>query len=669
MVESDFPSTLARNPLAILENEFAWRALAPANAMYFLDLWRAGERSPKLAALIQVLSKERLLGVPARIGEAWKAVHESCSGLDPAPVTEPVFHLFPVYLRTPYNIGMLVPLKISQASQWYVSDAFGTFKFSNNGKTPLQALHRLLKQIEDAWQDKHPGRIIPLRWRTALAVSIACPIHFDAIEGESLQLPLVVALLRGLAATTIVNNLPAEMPFGNGPLFATGELTGNTFRQVLNEKEKLQAFLREAGSDHPAILTSQQLRDLESTAETRDLLGMIKVHKADNLSELLALGPIREALERLSEAPHLTEIDSFLTQSNALVHDIEFDDAFRIGKWLLPHVRRSLPYRVQVARHLGMLLLHDGKAIEARKYLDPLKKTLVNPRSRLGVDERLSAGLGIATSCMTSGEPQQGLDWLALLAAYPEQASQDIRVAMEGSRCELLRASGRWNEAVAAGRAAVKLAQIGLASSACRDMNYLIHALLRRAAAGSGNARRKDLDEAESLLAESSGKWAPRNNMQKRASHLKFCGYMQAELARLRHRDFSPRETRWGGTWDHPVLFTLLACARNRSHSLDMRREFCACLVTQAKIARDAKKSRSETALYELFYRVYICYETVLAGKDPKDAIREVGAWCDKQREAGAFGWSKILDPLLKGPFAVSAEDWAEALCDAVYFH
>ena len=168
-------------------------------------------------------------------------------------------HLFPVFLPY-YGVGMVVPLIIQPSEDWSPSDAFGTFEFDGPIRSAVDGLMNLLRLVEETWLQR-PGRsVIPLRWRRAFALSIGCPVHFRAIEGRSLQFPLLIALLRELCTQPFSANGATEVPFGNQAVFATGIMQKRrSNRQSRIIGGKVEAFIRETPGSRSAILTGDQI--------------------------------------------------------------------------------------------------------------------------------------------------------------------------------------------------------------------------------------------------------------------------------------------------------------------------------------------------------------------------------------------------------------------------
>jgi hypothetical protein len=125
-------------------------------------------------------------------------------------------HVFPVYEPTTRD-GFVIPLEIRPAQDWQVSDAFGTFGIEK-AKDPLDGLMRLLAQVEDAWQETFRS-VLPARWLKAQTLRLACPAHIDLFEGESLQVPLLVAVLRALGGTLVARSAAFVAKYGADTLF------------------------------------------------------------------------------------------------------------------------------------------------------------------------------------------------------------------------------------------------------------------------------------------------------------------------------------------------------------------------------------------------------------------------------------------------------------------
>src|SRR2546430_566514 len=150
---------------------------------------------------------------------------------------------------------------------------------------------RLLAQVEDAWQETFRS-VLPARWLKAQTLRLACPAHIDLFEGESLQVPLLVAVLRALGGT--VAEGAERLPFGRGPVFSTGTLEpSGAFGEVECVPEKLAGFVRELGPDHPALLTQRQRQLLAERYPA--LLAQVRTIEVNSLAGLLALPELHEA--------------------------------------------------------------------------------------------------------------------------------------------------------------------------------------------------------------------------------------------------------------------------------------------------------------------------------------------------------------------------------------
>lgn len=649
---------------AILDDWLVCTSFGLANAGYFVDLCiRLGGSTGPSEQVLRFIDTHTVIGDPSLIAEVWRSRGNNV----PLPQIIPPRHVFPVVLPL-YGVGMLVPLFIRPAPSWSASDAFGTFRFESAEKSSrtmapprgVEGLEHLLKRIERSWEG-YDARVLPLRWRTGFAISIGCPVHFEAIEGDSLQVPLLIALLREICATQFNLDSPSRMPFGDHPVFSSGTLgADDRFGPIANLDKKLSAFIREVGVGAHAVLTVGQQDWLERNGG-KHLLLSVRITTANSLTDLLAHPEIRPALEALTGPPHPTEVDSLLTQIRKLNRSVWFRDASSIVNWILPHVSTP-PYRWETLMHAGLNLLHRGEYIEAEKYLAELQEMILTRPTLLGIDERATAAAAIVDLLFDKAEAERGLALLDAIRPDLQLCSVTTRVRVYGAYCQLFRFVGRHDEAVEAGEEAFRLAQIGFASEAGRDLNYLVHALLRRAADQPDGAE-NDLDRAKLLLLDSRKIWAPRDDFNARAAHLGFCQHYEAELARLSGEPYTPAtEPAWAGDWGHPRLFVLFSAARNGANPALMREH---CVDELCRMAH----ALSRHPLFRLFDCVYAMYASHMRRQDITPHLANLRQWFAAEAENGAPGWQEWFDPIFQSRENLPEGAWVERLCDRVPYH
>jgi len=647
---------------AILHDWLACTAFGSANPLFFFALCARRSERPEAANLFRFLTAQPLTGDRALVLKAWRDNPFFDQGASDLKIQEPR-HVFPVFLPY-YGVGMVVPLLVQPSEDWSPSDAFGTFEFDGSVNTAADGLMNLLRLLEDTWLRRSGRTAIPLRWRRAFALSIGCPVHFRAIEGRSLQVPLLIALLRELCTQPFSSNGAARVPFGNQSIFATGTLqSGGIFGKVASLEEKLEAFVRESSGARTAILTGDQMRELERTDNGTRLLARINPLRADNISDLLDIDAFQPGLEAIAGPPHLTEVDALLAQMERLARSVRFRETSSIATWLLPHVK-SPPYRLRLLVRAGMSLVHQGRYLDAEQYLGNAQQLLTHSPPELGVDDRARAAAALASQMFDQAAPEKGLELLETVTSQLEFCTAANRVRVLGQRCQLLRFLRRWDEAVKAGEEAVHLAKQGLASEAGMDMNFLIHTLLRRAAAHPSSCK-ADLHWAEELLEQSRTAWAPADSRSARESHLGFCQHYEAEVARLRRTPYDPGETPpCIGVWAHPRMFALLACARNRAHDFSQRLQYARILRRTAAEFRERY-----CGLFEMFYLVYDSYLAYLEGKPTGQNTQLLTLWYNDQAAKGAPGWRRLLEPTVTCAPPSYNEGWVEELCDVIPYH
>jgi tetratricopeptide (TPR) repeat protein len=566
------------------------------------------------------------------------------------------WHVFPVYEQSTRD-GFVIPLEIHPAQDWQVSDAFGTFGIEK-AKDPLDGLVRLLAQVEDAWQETFHS-VLPARWLKAQTLRLACPAHIDLFEGESLQVPLLVAVLRALGGT--VAEGAERLPFGQGPVFSTGTLEpGGAFGEVECVPEKLAGFVRELGPDHPALLTRRQRQLL---AEHPDLLAQVQVIEVSSLVELLSLPELHEALKRqIQEAHHPSLNEGLLTLVQTHSRQIRFDEAKHLSQWLLSHVE-SPYYRFRLNCELALYCFHQGQFSEAARCFQTAIGLLNIHPELFGVDDlgRIVSILVNLAADACHPEPfrvlLRRLDEESLAAMTAPQ-----RVKVYGALCQFHRFYGEHDQAIAAGRKAVALVDAACAGEAGRSRNYLVHALI--VAYRGGQTDPALLTEAQMILQAAKTDWAPVDDANRRASHLGFCLHLEAEIARLRGLAFDPGRPYWvDRIWSHPWLFTLLSCTRNPQNEPSLRQ--CCIEELVAKSAAFVAKYGVDT-LFGLFDAVYRLFDAAYHQCSQEGARQALCAWLKDRAKAGFPGWQDYLSPLIHENMDREA---IEALCDAIRYH
>jgi len=647
------------------------RPLLTGNPQLCLDEFqRLRKRDPKRAQQLRHLLLELpVLGSSERFLRRWRDL-----GLRGTPEVTDVRHVFPVVGIDLPRRGFVVPVGIEEAPQWHLSDAFGRFRFRDAGSDtpaagdPMKGFAALLRLVESTWQRLHGGDPLPLRWRRSFSFRVLSPLHLDTIDGDSLQMPFLVAVLRALGEIPVTASTAARLPFGNGPVFSTGTLRADgTFGDVGGLTLKLRAFVREFGPGTPAILTDGQVARLQRSRAGKTLLGLVQPHRANTVADVLSIPELAQGLRRLSAPPHLTEIDGLLAEMTRLSRGVRFGDVSQVCAWLLPKMN-SPCYRFDLLCTTGVTLCHKGRFAEAHPFLKEAAAVLTKNAGRFGVAARIRLAAYWGVLAVDAVDPSLARPFLVGLVRNLKHASEVDRVRYWGTLCQLKRVEGRLDEAVDAGRRAVECADRALAAESGRDRNYLVHALIWRAK--TGNDRRRDLDEASRVLRASSGEWAPMGNASARQAHLGFCLHYEAEIARLRGRRFIPPEKPpWTGDWGHPWMFVLLACARNQAHSCAERIVFAERLL--ALVGEFPPKTETpllDGSAFGLIRGVYLVYHAHLAGLPVDTRCSALEAWCQAKARQGLPGWNRRLVPLLaqlrRGEAAA-----AEAVCDAVPFH
>ncbi|HOH52172.1 MAG TPA: hypothetical protein PLI98_15675, partial [Candidatus Hydrogenedentes bacterium] len=565
-----------------------------------------------------------------------------------SPAMRPTVHAFPVYSHEA-RTAFMIPVEIAaqQEGPWQVSDAFG--RFSLRGRTeetyPLATVGLLLEQVEQAWE-ACKNRPLLLFARFPQRMTLGCPVHLDAIDGDSLQLPLLVALIRSTAGAR------GTLPFGPGPVFSSGtvDLSDGAFGEVGFLKEKIRGFLREYGRGHPALLTPIQM---EQAAPFREEFSAL--HEAANLDELVALPEVSGALEAVSRrAPSSRELSSLAREMERLERTGAGPTLERILAWALPSLEGRPGLRFVYLYHAALSACHRGMYLSQKARFCELRRMIGQHRQAFGVNERVRLAAGWATEAFDHCDNNRDLEHLfcSLEKDGLGHASMAERARFWGARSQFLRLGGRHSEAAEAAKQAVRFAELADPAETGRDINYQIHALLRRAQADQ-HALPSLLKEAHRLLGQSR-KAAPDDSF-----HQLFCVYYGGELARLRGVRWAPPGEVWQGTASHPRAFCLMSCARNGKNSSARRRE----AVGRAAEMMEALHGHPDD-LFGLFEGVFRHYAAALAGDGAADGLRrQLKEWLGADEHAG---WRARMRRALAGGSLLSDMDRAEMLCDAI---
>jgi hypothetical protein len=576
---------------------------------------------------------------------------------------EHTLHVFPVAALGAFdNAGIMAPIEILESDEWHVSDAFGKFGLENDRiKSPLNALMHIIEKIEAEWSLSNSGKVLPLRWRKALSIRLLCPFHIDMIEGDSLQVPLVIALLRTLALEPATRNSEATLPFGNCTVFATGTLQKNgDFGPINHLKEKAEGFLREYKEGMPAIITDTQ----ETEFRKNDLIDKFKCYKANNLKELLELDEIKIALIKVCMPPHPSEIDGILRMMSHKQRRLQFGDIIKVCEWLLPQIESPF-YRFKLLRQSGLNLNHEGQFTKAQKYFQEAQKILDSQREFIGISEEISLFAAMGTFAVDACATEILKPLMTRLEKDLPYASPDDLTRYWGTLCQVYQIDGEYNMAVDAGENSIRYADVAFASDAGRDRNYLIHALISRAKSFS-DSRETDLERANHLLEESQGKWLPTDDTRARQSHLVYCLHFEAEIARLLNKPFTlPEYPPWSGVWGDPWMFALLSGARNILNATDERRRYAGKMV---EFAKKRKPLNDEVSLYGLFFHVYKIFQAGLEGAEVRQPVYGLKKWITSVSKQGWPGWEKRLTPIVEKLEAKNINA-IEDLCEAIHYH
>jgi len=634
-----------------------------ANPVFFLAKSESRESFTNILKGLNPTGAGKLYAEPSQLEAAFRVACRRCE-LEPERYryylgsVELPQHVFPVHEQST-DQGYIIPLAIHPADTWQVSDAFVTFAESSQ-TDPNDNLLALLGQVEDAWE-RASGVILPVRWSCAYSLRLSCPVHFELFEGKSLQLPLLIALLRVLAGSSARTFEDQYFPLGSGPVFATGTVEPDgRFGWVQNLKAKLNGFLREMGAGRIAVLTSEQRHELAISCP--DLLEQVQIIQADTLTELLDCASIKKGLHTLCRRYNPLSNELLLDRMIHLAHRIEFREMHRLANWALSHVKGPC-HRFQFSCHAALQYFHQGRFLQGRQHLQ-LGMQLFDANTELfGVDDwaRLLTVMGVLA--IDAYDASTAAELTDRLGHYPlAHLSGQQRLRVFGTLCQLHRHFGNHESSIEAGRKAVSLADAIHAHDADRTRNYLAHALIdlhRENPSGSVHL----LEEARELVDTSQRISSSRTGTTARLIHLGFCSHLHAEIARLADQPFEPGEPCWQGTWGHPWMFTLLSCARNPRNNPSLRRR---CLDRLLEHSAEALHQHGQTSLFGLLHAVYQCYAAISRGEDSTLAQQAVIDWGKMLAAQGFFGWQQHLAAFLESE--ISPED-AEALCNAIRYN
>jgi hypothetical protein len=213
-------------------------------------------------------------------------------------------HVFPVVLRQNTltrheKIGAVVPLLCRQSTDWHLSP-FGPFQ----GNNPQQRLVRLVDLLEQQWRQGP----LPLLGRRRLSIELGLDIAPASIQGHSEELPLAVLILRECCAQK-----SGTLPLGAGPVFSTGAIDfEGRLKSADGLDAKLDAFVRECGEGHTAILLRDQRRQLSATMES----AFGEILEVESLFELVNLDAFLDGLKAISGPPGDDELPRLQDMAN-----------------------------------------------------------------------------------------------------------------------------------------------------------------------------------------------------------------------------------------------------------------------------------------------------------------------------------------------------------------
>ncbi len=637
------------------------RLVGRSNPLFFLDAVTQGEpqQLPDVLRYLNPTDGITVFTNPSLFEAAWAESakdpeNQALADRSRMKVETPA-HVFPV-CDAVFDSGFLVPVEISPAREWHVSDVFGTFGGLGDARDPQASLVALLKLVENSWQTCFGG-YLPLRLMSTLSLQVPGQIHLSLFQGESLQVPLLVGVLRVLAGRPREDGL-LDLALGQGPVFASGKVgKDGAFLKIESLEQKLTGFVREMGEGWLAILTGAQEEELKGTA----LLDRVNVRRANSIAELLHFPEIEAGLRRLADDYHPSLNDRVMRHVEMLSRKLEFDEARALSGWVLSRVQSDC-YRFAFSCHSALTLFHGGHFVEARRHAAEAQNCLARSPNLFGADDW---GRLVEVVCDGSIDSCREDLFSDLLKSLPASAAENMtgrhRTTFYGCLCQFHWMFGRFGEAIEAGRRAVAIADLAYSSTAGQSRNYLAHALI----ASCRESEKPDpawLQEAAVVLNEAKGEWAPRDYYSSRRSHLGFCMHLEAELARLTGRPFTPTEPLREGYWGHPWLFTLISAVRNEANPVDYRES---ALEELLRCSEGYVKRAGAQSLFGLFDAVYRLYEVAWRGVDQTPAEGALLNWLAEQEQERA-GWELYLRPLIRPGMSLAV---AGELVDAIRYH
>lgn len=610
----------------------------PGNPQLLRDIWQSGDPAwqDKIRAFLE--------GKSSIFAHGAVAVDVGGNML----TAEPVRHVIPVYDKHT-DCGFMVPLRMEPARAWHVSDAFG--RFVEGESDPAAAFDSCVDIVQRAWEQSHPNPCLPLRWRHPLRISLGCAVHLERIDGESLQVPLVIAVLRAVCELA-----GHAMPFGPGPVFSTGELAEDgTFLPVGFVAKKLEAFIREYGPGHTALLSPRQLRELKLDSPFLQDVDPVAVH---SLQALFDRPEMQDSLLPLCNAPDPREMDGLLPRIAEAKQRIDFTEMERMAKWALER-KWSLPNEAMLRHHLALGGAYRAAAFEARHHFERLRALLGRPNARdLGADDWIHH----YTALQRFGFYMANPDWCKRLDATAEallpHASLLRRLAYHGSHCQLGRVHDRHDEAVAHGETSRKIAKRGHHGEVARATNYLAHVLLHRARR-NGPSADADRQRARKLIAESRGKWAPAHPGA-RAVNEYHCLLYEAELDRQAGRVSPVEPPTYRGGWEVGYDLYATALARQAGRAQAERLQLLDDIL-------ERRGAWGAARVGELYLACWRLYRAEVRGNGTMPACAALEGVLDRFEAYGHPGWKRRLSGAI-AKVRAGEPGAVEALMDRVPF-
>jgi len=575
-------------------------------------------------------------------------------------------HVIPVYVA-PLDTGIMVSMQFVPARKWRVSDAFGRFDFEGC-ISPQDGFDHLMVLMERYFAESL-RKPTPLRWRQAFDIALGCPVHIETLDGNSLQLPLALAVVRALGK----HPETGDLPLGNGPVFSSGEVTEcGQIGRVEHLAKKAEGFLREYGKGHPAVLPKANESDFAQV--TKD--GFSNVRFVNCVGELLNID--RKLKSLISAPPKRAELDVLLNvlKRKHLTRDLVSHGA--LIDWLA-QMKAGLPepYQYRIVIEKAYSLARRGWAIEPLALLSRARNILSstsgcsskgNCSQCIGIEDKLHLGsLWVSAAC-NGGDCREVEAYLASLEPLLCHASAASLSEYWGNRSRAAHFNGDFSQAVQCARQAVACADRGAVAYSGQNRNFLCRMLLLRAEHMVGCNQKRTLEEATKLLKASRGRHMP---LAAPKEHALFCSRLELHCARMEGISVDPpAPLQRTEKLTLPKLYCSLEYVRNAYNLIDNRRTVSRMLTENSATLPSRRLTRDHLTRDVLLRLIAGAYGSVLLENwNLLGDTLEIGLqFCELMRRNNLPGWHTRLANLLLAAKKSRSEACLEAVCQATPF-